>query len=214
MADEVIKSDPIYVFCGTRQVKARIDAGVPLSEVVSQLVHSKRLVSDPQAVNARSFVLRRKDDGQVITDDNFEAALKSTKYFELGPAPVAEAAGMIDKLGDSNTAVVKKTVFTLNSLLKERGQFADDFLQRGGFEALQECVMTCSGNTLAYALLSMQHVMELDERGWQGIQDSFIPRLVHIVGKSMSLYLRKWLIIAREQQTSHSSTSHGRLPSS
>ena len=187
------RTDPIYVVYGTRQVKARIDPGVPLSEIVRQLVGSRQLgivVQQHGQPGEQQFVLREKESGQLVTDDNVEELISASKYFYLEPAPTVEAAEMVDKLGSDDKAVVKRTVFALRSLVKERGTFIDEFISQRGLDALQNVVLSSSANTLAYALVSLQNLMELEERGWQGIHDPFVSRLIHIVGQSSPIILR------------------------
>lgn len=89
---------------------------------------------------------------------------------------------MVDKLKSSEANVVKMGTFSLKTLIRENG-FLSEFLNRGGFQALQQVIHKSAGNTLAYALLSMQGLLDLEQRGWAGLDSSFISRLVEIIGE-------------------------------
>ena len=87
----------------------------------------------------------------------------------------------MEKLRSHEASVVKLASFSLRTLVKER-TFLYEFLARGGLAALQRVIMRCSGNTLGYALLSMQTVMDLEETGWEGLDAGFVGRVVEIIG--------------------------------
>lgn len=89
---------------------------------------------------------------------------------------------MVDKLLSFDAATLKLATFSLRNLIKERA-FLDEFLRRGGFDALQEVIKRATGNTLAYSLLSLQNLMDLEERGWEGLEDGFVARIVEIIGE-------------------------------
>jgi len=103
---------------------------------------------------------------------------------------------MVDKLLSFDAATLKLATFSLRNLIKERA-FLDQFLRRGGLDALQEVIKRATGNTLAYSLLSMQNLMDLEERGWEGLDDGFAARIVEIIGQ-----LRVRLFIYHIQLTS------------
>jgi len=83
-------------------------------------------------------------------------------------------------------------------------QFAQEFLKRGGLKELIDVIHTSHGNTLAvkqpgscccspgltfsfqYALVAMQHLMELDY-GWSDLDQEFIFRVVQILSSAHSL---------------------------
>lgn len=68
----------------------------------------------------------------------------------------------------------KYAVFRLQSLLSDP-DFADAFMQGDGLLALREAVMQTSGNTQAYALGSLDKLLELD-MGWEGVD-------IHVIEK-------------------------------
>ena len=83
-------------------------------------------------------------------------------------------------------------------------QFAQEFLKRGGLKELIDVIHTSHGNTLAveqsgfccriseltflfqYALVAMQHLMELDY-GWSDLDETFIFKVVQILSSPQSL---------------------------
>ncbi|KAL1920080.1 uncharacterized protein VTP21DRAFT_1226 [Calcarisporiella thermophila] len=75
--------------------------------------------------------------------------------------------------------VLKTAIFSLQKYLKEE-DFAEEFLVRGGLNPLKEIIGSASGNTLAYALTSLQNLMEHD-RGWESFEQEFIDTLVSIL---------------------------------
>ncbi|GAA5998566.1 uncharacterized protein JCM10292_002788 [Rhodotorula paludigena] len=166
-----------YFHYGTRSVKARIDPEVPLDEVLRQLCASSQLqVAEP----ATLFALRDKDSGALVTQDNMRAMLEKATTFTLVSSPMLEAVEMVDKLSSGEASVLKLATFSLRSLIKERA-FLAEFIARGGVDALQEVIRRSSGNTLAYALLSLQNLLELEESGWVGLERSFVARIVDII---------------------------------
>lgn len=147
------------------------------------------------------YALREKETGELITDDNY------TKHLELGHAfvlsrpsvplpeltplhdsfnlclsPTLEAAQMVEKLLSFEPSILKLATFSLRTLIKER-IFLTEFLKQGGLDALQEVIKRTSGNTLAYSLLCMQSLMDLEDRGWEGLEDGFVSRIVEIIGQ-------------------------------
>ncbi|ORY63657.1 ELMO/CED-12 family-domain-containing protein [Leucosporidium creatinivorum] len=170
-------SPTIYVYYSNRSVKARIDREVPLDEIIRQLAASTQLqVAEP----ASQFALREKETGDLVTEDTLSRYLERGHAFNLCPSPSLEASQMVDKLLSFDAATLKLATFSLRNLIKERA-FLDEFLRRGGLEALQEVIKRATGNTLAYSLLSLQTLMDLEERGWEGLEDGFVARIVEII---------------------------------
>lgn len=85
--------------------------------------------------------------------------------------------------------MLKLATFSLRSLILERA-FLNEFLVRGGFDALQDVIIRAGGNTLAYSLLSMQSMLELEDRGWSSLLDGFAGRIVDIIGQLPPLGVR------------------------
>ncbi|KDE05624.1 hypothetical protein MVLG_03996 [Microbotryum lychnidis-dioicae p1A1 Lamole] len=168
----------VYVTYGARSVKARIDREVPLDEIIAQLVNSQQLaVAEPPAL----FALREKESGSLVTEENLDRFLdRGAASFALGPSPVIEAVEVVDKLRSSDTAAVKLATFSLRTLIKEPA-FLTAFINRGGMGAIQDVIKGSTGNTLAYALLSSQQLLELDARGSHSLGKDFIAKLVQII---------------------------------
>ncbi|GAA6049053.1 hypothetical protein JCM3770_003864 [Rhodotorula araucariae] len=165
-----------YFLYGDRSVKARIDPGVPLDEVLRQLCASSLRVSEP----ATLFALREIDTGTLMTTDNMRAMLATATTFQLVSSPTLEAVEMIDKLSSSEPATLKLATFSLRTLIIERA-FLAEFVARGGVAALHKVIRHSSGNTLAYALLSLQNMLELEDAGWMGLDEGFVARIVEII---------------------------------
>lgn len=104
------------------------------------------------------------------------------RSFTLVSSPMLEAVEMVDKLRSTDPSTLKPAVFTLRTLIRER-LFLREYVKRGGVEALQGVIKRASGNTLAYALVCLQGLLELDERGWEGIRRPFVARIVEIVSE-------------------------------
>ena len=101
--------------------------------------------------------------------------------FQLVSSPMLEAVELIDKLSSTDPAVLKPATFSLRTRIQERA-FLDQFVARRGVAALQGVVRRSTGNTLAYALLSLQTLLELENAGWAGLDRAFVARVVDIIG--------------------------------
>ncbi|GAA5841843.1 hypothetical protein JCM9279_003127 [Rhodotorula babjevae] len=166
-----------YFHHGQRSVKARIDPEVPLDEVLRQLCAAPQLaVTEPPAL----FALRERDTGILVTQDNMRALLEKASTFQLVSSPMLEAVELIDKLSSPDPAVLKPATFSLRTRIQERA-FLDQFVARRGVAALQGVVRRTTGNTLAYALLSLQTLLELENDGWGGLDRAFVARVVDII---------------------------------
>ncbi|GAA5839738.1 hypothetical protein JCM5353_000118 [Sporobolomyces roseus] len=183
-------SPTIHVYYSTRHVKARIDPGVPLPEIIRQLVSSSQLSigSEPSTL----FCLRLKETGQLLTSENFHSLLSlepSTKknVLILGSSPEIEAIETLDKLSlnTSSLPTLKLATFSLKTLIKDK-EFRKEFLdRRNGWETLIQVVGRTNGNTLAYALNVVRDVLELDTNGGGKnkikCESRFVKRVMEIV---------------------------------
>lgn len=86
-------------------------------------------------------------------------------------------------------AVVKLAAFSLTDRFKD-SEFLQLFITAGGLSSLMSVVKNSSGNTLGYALLSLQTMLELEmgaEKGKvmvvEGITEAFVKRVVEIISK-------------------------------
>ena len=73
---------------------------------------------------------------------------------------------LISGLRSENESARKYAVFKLQALLSDPS-FADAFVQGDGVVSLRDAVMQTTGNTQAYALGSLDKLLELD-MGWEG----------------------------------------------
>ena len=159
----------LVVLYGEKVVKVRIDAGVPLKEVIRQLCASSQLSVDGSPAH---FALREKTTGVLATEESFPTLLLSGNGFRLVPSPAVEAQEMVENL--KATGNRKLATFSLRTLLKET-EFADQFLLQNGFAVLQQVILQESGNILAYALNSF---LAIDGTA---IDPALVPRLVQII---------------------------------
>ncbi|KAG8735510.1 hypothetical protein FRC10_010425 [Ceratobasidium sp. 414] len=92
----------------------------------------------------------------------------------LVSSPVIEATEILDRIRGSDKESLKHALFSLQKYIREH-EFTQEFLKRDGLRELLNTIDTSTGNTLAYALTSMQNLME-HEYGWDNLQSSFILR--------------------------------------
>lgn len=74
---------------------------------------------------------------------------------------------LVSGLVSESESARKYAVFKLQGLLSDPS-FADAFLQGDGLLALRDAVMQTAGNTQAYALGSLDKLLELD-MGWEAV---------------------------------------------
>lgn len=87
-----------------------------------------------------------------------------------------DAETLVAGLLSENESVRKFAVFKLQALLGDPS-FADAFVQsRDGLLALRRAVLEATGNTQAYALGSLNKLLELD-MGWQ-VTDAWVVEMV------------------------------------
>lgn len=79
---------------------------------------------------------------------------------------------LINALTSESDSARKFAVFRLQSLLADPSS-ADEFLRHGGLIPLKHVVLETTGNTQAYALGSLDALLELDE-GWQAVDAAVI----------------------------------------
>ena len=82
---------------------------------------------------------------------------------------------LVDGLLSDSDSARKYAVFKLQALLSDPS-FADAFCQGDGLLALREAVMQTSGNTQAYALGSLDKLLELD-MGWEVVEIGLIEKV-------------------------------------
>jgi engulfment and cell motility protein 1 len=82
---------------------------------------------------------------------------------------------LISGLRSDNESARKYAVFKLQALLSDPS-FADAFVQGDGVVSLRDAVMQTTGNTQAYALGSLDKLLELD-MGWEGVDVLVIEKV-------------------------------------
>ncbi|GAA6059857.1 hypothetical protein JCM10212_007062 [Sporobolomyces blumeae] len=189
-------SPTIYVHYADRHVKCRIDPEVPLDEIIRQLAASSQLaVSEP----AHLFALRVQSTNQLVTEANLADVIHAHgTHLVLVSSPAMEAIDMIHHLsvlapttttaataatsrpGDEPSKRKKLALFELKSLVREP-EFLVEFERRGGAELVERVVREEHGNTLAYGLLSVQTMLELDRARATRFEPRFVDRLLEIV---------------------------------
>ncbi|KAG8686409.1 hypothetical protein FRC08_012518 [Ceratobasidium sp. 394] len=150
-------------------VRARIDATLPVSDVIRQLCLNLKVQEPPLL-----FALR-DDQDELVTDDNLRRMIRDKANLKLVSSPVIEATEILDRIRGSDKESLKHALFSLQKYIREH-EFTQEFLKRDGLRELLNTIDTSTGNTLAYALTSMQNLME-HEYGWDNLQPGFILRV-------------------------------------
>jgi engulfment/cell motility protein 1 len=86
-----------------------------------------------------------------------------------------DVAALIKGLLADNEGPRKYAVFKLQTLLGDPS-FADAFIQGDGLYALRQAVLETTGNTQAYALGSLDALLELDT-GWDAVDSAVIEKV-------------------------------------
>ncbi|KAI0343291.1 hypothetical protein BDW22DRAFT_1264593 [Trametopsis cervina] len=156
-------------------VRVRIEATLAVEDVVRQLCISVK-IKDPPAM----YALRDEND-ELVTNENMRKKVKAKVGLKLVYSPAIEAAEILEKLiaRDNKLGI---TLTSLRKLIREE-QFAIEFLNRDGLNELIDIINKYQGNVLAYALIVMQNLMELDH-GWSELDDTFILRVVQILSET------------------------------
>ena len=94
---------------------------------------------------------------------------------------------LVSGLVSDQESARKYAVFRLQALLSDPS-FADAFVEGDGLLALREAVMQTSGNTQAYALGSLDKLLELD-MGWEGVDVLVIEKV--------RMALETWVKVAK-----------------
>lgn len=107
--------------------------------------------------------------------------IEAGRNFKLCSSPTIEAVEMVDKLTSRDEKTLKMATYTLQRLIRDK-PFYDEFIQRGGVEELVAIILLLnSSNTLAYALTSIQNLIESCNEEWQVFDAKFIKKVVSIL---------------------------------
>lgn len=159
-------------------VRARIDPTLSVSDVIRQLCLNLKVQEPPLL-----FALR-DDQDELVTDDNLRRIIRDKANLKLVSSPVIEATEILDRLHGADKESLKHALFSLQKYIREH-EFTQEFLKRDGLRELLGAIDTNTGNTLAYALTSMQNLME-HEYGWDNLQPGFILRIVEIIANAQN----------------------------
>eukprot|EP00835_Amoeboradix_gromovi_P006661 NODE_834_length_3829_cov_0.219035.p1 type:complete len:725 gc:universal NODE_834_length_3829_cov_0.219035:3504-1330(-) len=157
-----------------------INTSNPLDQVITKIcVESFSLSSliDGMSVG-QSYSLRLEDDS-LLTEEYLKKKLEGNATLKITPSPAIETREAIEKLKSGDIGSIKFTVFALQKRLRER-DYVTEFVNKDGFNAIKKVIMEVSGNTLAYALVALNVLMEIDS-GWDNFEDKFIEQLVSIL---------------------------------
>jgi engulfment/cell motility protein 1 len=82
---------------------------------------------------------------------------------------------LIERLSSDEDAVRKMAVFKLQSNVGDPS-FSEAFVAADGISKLKYLVLTATGNTLAYSLMSYSRLLEVDQ-GWDSVNEELIRRV-------------------------------------
>ncbi|KAF9269164.1 hypothetical protein L218DRAFT_953712 [Marasmius fiardii PR-910] len=159
-------------------VRARIDPTLTVNDVIKQLCVNLKIQGPPM-----DYALRDEND-ELVTNDNLRKMIKGKVHLQLVNAPVREGRDIARKLTLRDDKILKTALFSLRKYIHER-EFSQEFISCDGVAELVGVIYTTHGNSLAYALLAMQNLMELDY-GWSNLDDDFIFRIVQILSSPLS----------------------------
>ncbi|KAJ3035476.1 hypothetical protein HDV00_003725 [Rhizophlyctis rosea] len=171
------KTVRVTVTHGSQKVEITLNVSLSVATIVKNLcnVHFN-LGGQPS-----SYCLRIVETEELVTDEKLRRKLKDGDNLKLVSSPAIMVEETMKSLPSEDDIVVKRTIFMLQKYLKEE-DFADEFIAKGGLGMLQDIIITGTGNTLAYALTSLQALMEHDN-GWDNFRPPFISTLVSIIVK-------------------------------
>ncbi|KAJ1568985.1 hypothetical protein HK405_011461 [Cladochytrium tenue] len=144
-----------------------IDPSHPLADVTKDIAMS--LGVGRQWSN---YCLRHGDSDTLLSDKTLRKLVKDGDVLKFSTSPAQLARLDVKDLDSEDEIVVKRM---LNRKGKEE-EFVDEFLALRGLERLQDMIVTSQGNTLAYALTSLQNLME-HSHGWDKFSSTFIRSL-------------------------------------
>jgi engulfment and cell motility protein 1 len=109
--------------------------------------------------------------GVVVLEDTDQIAHTAIAAMDNPP----DVEFLITGLIADNESARKYAVFKLQGLLSDPS-FADAFIQADGLPALKQCVLEATGNTQAYALGSVDALLELD-MGWDVVDSVVVEKV-------------------------------------
>ncbi|KAJ3279070.1 hypothetical protein HK104_001797 [Borealophlyctis nickersoniae] len=172
-----LKGPRVSVTFGSQKIECTLDVSLSVASIVKNLgLHQFALPLQPT-----NYCLRVVETEELVTDEKLRRKIRDGDNLKLVSSPAIMAAEMVRDLSSENDGTLKRTLFLLQKYLKEE-EFADEFLAKKGLEKLEEVIIGGTGNTLAYALTSLQTLMEHDH-GWDNFPAPFISTLVSVIVK-------------------------------
>jgi len=157
----------------------KIDYLIDQSLSIEAIIKNICLELNKSEIRIQDLSLRNFETEELITDENFRRKVKEGDHLKLVASPAIEAADTVRNMKSFDEGTVKRTIFMLQKYIKEV-EFVDAFITLGGLAYLQRTIMNCQGNTLAYALNSLQNLMEHDH-GWENFTKDFVSMIVTII---------------------------------
>eukprot|EP00834_Sanchytrium_tribonematis_P000994 NODE_21_length_42443_cov_0.822808.p5 type:complete len:737 gc:universal NODE_21_length_42443_cov_0.822808:29075-26865(-) len=166
-------------------IAVSINTSNTLEQVVTKLcVESFSLPNQMDGLPIGQAYSLRCEDDSLMTEEYLKKKLEVNATLKLTASPAIESKEAIEKLKSSDVAAIKLTMFALQKRLRER-DYVNEFVAKEGFLAVKKVILEASGNTLAYALVALNNLMEMDS-GWDTFEDKFIEHLVHtLVNESL-----------------------------
>ncbi|KAJ3052420.1 hypothetical protein HK097_006293 [Rhizophlyctis rosea] len=166
----------VSVTYGSQKAEVPINVSSSVLNVVKNLCNTHFALGQPS-----NYCLRIVETEELVTDDKLRRRIKDGDNLKLVSSPAIMVEEMLRNLPSEDDLIVKRTIFMLQKYLKEE-DFAEEFIAKGGLSILQDIIIMGMGNTLAYALTSLQALMEHDT-GWDSFGPQFISTLVSIIVK-------------------------------
>eukprot|EP00833_Pecoramyces_ruminatium_P013306 jgi/Orpsp1_1/1187338/evm.model.d7180000056963.1 len=160
----------------------KIDYAIDQSLSIETIIKNICLELNKTEIRIQDLSLRNFETEELITDENFRRKVKEGDHLKLVASPAIEAADTVRNMKSFDEGTVKRTIFMLQKYIKEV-EFVDEFIRLGGLSYLQRTIMnsqTIPGNTLAYALNSLQNLMEHDH-GWENFTRDFVSQIISII---------------------------------
>ncbi|KAJ1568584.1 hypothetical protein HK096_006004, partial [Nowakowskiella sp. JEL0078] len=180
----------VAVVYGQQQLECVLD----LSQAVDTVLRDVCLAFGlPAQITNKCLRLHNEQERLLSKDVRFNIALliENGLGLLLVDSPQVSAVNISQELGkSSDDFTLKKLLFPLKNYLTVcifpsfvvEQPFVDLFLKYKGLERIQTIIGSAQGNTLAYALVSLQTLME-HSSGWDNFNDEFIRTLVSIIVK-------------------------------
>ncbi|KAJ7574456.1 ELMO/CED-12 family-domain-containing protein [Mycena floridula] len=150
------------------------------------------LVPTNNVTTAEGVTVRARIDPTLTVEDvvkqlcvNLKIKGSSSEYALRDETDELVTNDNLRRKNQDQAPTVRLPLFSLQKFIREP-EFVQVFLSHDGLQSLVDVIETSHGNTLAYALTSVQNLMELDY-GWTTLDENFIAKVVQILTSSQSL---------------------------